>query len=465
MKAFLHAIILLCFLAGSGHTRAHMSDLSTPEKNDVVYSDTITDIDGNTYKTVIIGEQEWTTSNLRTTRYKDGSEIDTGLSNYRWSIATEGAYVIFNHEHPNAFGIDSEEEMADIYGKLYNWYAVADERGLCPEGWRTPSHDDWTQLEQAVCEALGNDNCDTKFPFDTTTRDWRGTNEGDALKSCRQHNSPLGDDCDTTEHPVWFDPQPDSDNYGFDEFGFSAIPGGDRHHTYSEGTDFIGFFSIFWTSTEQTNSEGWGRAMRHSNGEITRQPVTKNYGSAVRCVRDVEADTHIIQSSAGNNGDIEPEGDVEVNDGAEQVFHISPDSGFVIDSLIIDNDAVDLEENDNWDAEESTYTFYEVSQDHSIEVTFKEDATSIFEGAQPNDLSVYPNPASDVLYLDNLGDPSAELKASIISIEGKVIKSRQLNLQGQSQAQLNIQDIEEGVYFLLLESEKGRISVPIVIQR
>lgn len=92
---------------------------------------TATDIDGHVYQTVVIGDQEWMAENLRVTRYNNADLLDTGLSDAAWRDTKEGAYVLFDHQHENADGINTSEEMLEAYGKLYNWYAVDDARGLC----------------------------------------------------------------------------------------------------------------------------------------------------------------------------------------------------------------------------------------------------------------------------------------------------------------------------------------------
>lgn len=142
---------------------------------------TVTDYDENVYNTVLIGDQCWMQSNLQTTHYDNGDPIITRLSNDYWMNTTSGAYAIYPHSQVE--GINSDAEMVAAYGNLYNWYAVNDERRLCPEGWRVPSFDDWNQLRNFISGG------------------WQ--QGGHQLKSCRQKNSPLGGDCDTNEHPRW----------------------------------------------------------------------------------------------------------------------------------------------------------------------------------------------------------------------------------------------------------------------
>ena len=91
--------------------------------------DTVTDIDGNVYQTVPIGDQLWMAENLKVTHYNNGDEIPTGYSNSAWSNLSTGAYAVY----------DDNESNADTYGYLYNWYAVDDWwHGVCPDGWHVP---------------------------------------------------------------------------------------------------------------------------------------------------------------------------------------------------------------------------------------------------------------------------------------------------------------------------------------
>ena len=81
---------------------------------------TVTDVDNNSYATVQIGTQCWTQSNLKVSKYRNGDNIPTGLSDAQWSSTTSGAYAIYNNDNTN----DA------TYGKPYNWYAVNDSRGI-----------------------------------------------------------------------------------------------------------------------------------------------------------------------------------------------------------------------------------------------------------------------------------------------------------------------------------------------
>src|SRR5690606_3643198 len=110
------------------------------------------DVDGNTYTTVIIGNKEWMVENLKTTRYRTGEPIVTGLSDAAWADTYNsgqlGAYAVY--PFADAPGVDSEEQMIAEYGLLYNGFAVQNSRGLAPVGWRVATDDDFKELELAI---------------------------------------------------------------------------------------------------------------------------------------------------------------------------------------------------------------------------------------------------------------------------------------------------------------------------
>ncbi|MGY6561167.1 MAG: fibrobacter succinogenes major paralogous domain-containing protein [Luteibaculaceae bacterium] len=99
-----------------------------------------TDIEGNTYATIVIGGLEWFAENLRTTKYRNGDDIPNVTTAAAWIQVNTGAYVAFNNLAANF----------TRFGALYNGYAVEDERGLCPEGWRIPTDNDWKNLEISI---------------------------------------------------------------------------------------------------------------------------------------------------------------------------------------------------------------------------------------------------------------------------------------------------------------------------
>jgi uncharacterized protein (TIGR02145 family) len=220
----------------------------------------VTDIDGNFYNTVLIGEQCWMAENLKTTHYRNGNSITyPGNDNYLWQYDTTGAY---------AWQVN-KIIWKNTYGALYNWYAVNSQNNLCPMGWHVPSDDEWTQLIEYVVSH--------GFPNSDVTN---GTSN--ALKSCRQQNSPIGDDCNTDLHPRWLS---NFTHHGFDEFGFSLLPGGGRlspGHFYNYGG--VGWW---WSSTEESSSRAWSYSLFYTNGAVSRSSLgSKADGFSVRCLRD-----------------------------------------------------------------------------------------------------------------------------------------------------------------------------------
>jgi uncharacterized protein (TIGR02145 family) len=191
--------------------------------------------DGQTYNTVQIGSQCWMKENL-------------------------------NYQTANSWCYANNTANCNNYGRLYTWQAALT---ACPPGWHLPSDAEWTQLVDYVI-SQGHPN------------NWNDPNgTGNALKSCRQVNSPLGGDCNTSEHPRW---NSHSTHHGFDEFGFSALPGGIRA---TDGSFYgIGYYGYWWSSTEASSTTAWGRYMYYFYGNVRRSYYSKASGFSARCLRD-----------------------------------------------------------------------------------------------------------------------------------------------------------------------------------
>jgi uncharacterized protein (TIGR02145 family) len=97
---------------------------------------TVTDIDGNIYNTVKINNQWWMSDNLKVIQYQDGSPIENVSDSTAWGFLTTGAYC----------WCDNNPSLKNTYGAYYNWYAVIDNRNLCPSGWHVPSNTEWENL-------------------------------------------------------------------------------------------------------------------------------------------------------------------------------------------------------------------------------------------------------------------------------------------------------------------------------
>jgi uncharacterized protein (TIGR02145 family) len=208
---------------------------------------TMSDNDGNTYKTIVIGTQTWMAENLKTTKYRNGDPIPTNLSNTAWYAATSGAYAIFNDDAANN----------TTYGKLYNWYAVTDSRNLCPVGWHVPTDTEWKTLEIF----LGMSTADA----DLTGFRGSAQNVGGKLKSTSI---------------LWTAPNAGVTN----ESGFSGLPGGYRDYVGNYYN--VGYLGVWWSSTEYSTANAWYRDLSYSNGFSARGSNSKQDGFSVRCLRD-----------------------------------------------------------------------------------------------------------------------------------------------------------------------------------
>ncbi len=217
------------------------------------------DIEGNKYTTVLIGSICWMRENLRTTQYRNGGLIKHLTAANEWSADQSGAYVWYNNDL----------NWKNIYGALYNWYAVNNSNGLCPAGWHVPTDAEFSQLINYLI--------DRGFPNQPAITN----GAGNALKSCRQVSSPLGGICNTNEHPRW---DSNSNFYGFDEFVFSGLPGGYRNANGSFG--LLGNYGYMWTSSENSASTAWSRYLYSTHSNIPRDYYGKAFGLSVRCVKD-----------------------------------------------------------------------------------------------------------------------------------------------------------------------------------
>ncbi|SVD09065.1 uncharacterized protein METZ01_LOCUS361919, partial [marine metagenome] len=170
--------------------------------DDAIY---VTDIDGNVYGTVQIGDQLWMAENLKVTHYSNGDEIPTGYSNSEWANLSTGAYAVYGDNESNA----------DTYGYLYNWYAV-ETGNLAPEGWHVATDAEWT----ALSDYLGGSSV-----------------AGGKMKECTPGSCP--------ESEYWNSPNTGATN----ESGFTALPSGSRD--YRNGYSFhLGIRGYFLSSTE-----------------------------------------------------------------------------------------------------------------------------------------------------------------------------------------------------------------------
>jgi uncharacterized protein (TIGR02145 family) len=199
---------------------------------------TVTDIDGNVYHTVAIGTQIWMAENLRVTHYRNGQPIPNVTDGARWDSLITGAYCNYNNTPFND----------EKYGKLYNWFVIADTNGIAPAGWHVPSAEEW----QILIDYLGGNSIAGGKLKERGTHHWNAPNVGASNKS-----------------------------------GFSAVPNGYRH---SQGDYWHqGYYGFYWTATWWVDPGPYAYFIQLTN-DIPEVFTTvfneKKFGHSIRCIKD-----------------------------------------------------------------------------------------------------------------------------------------------------------------------------------
>ena len=211
----------------------------------------VTLFDGHEYSSISIGNQVWMTENLQTTHYQNGDPIITGLTNNDWATTTSGAYSIYNDDAANI----------DSYGLLYNWYAVTDNRNICPAGWHVPSNDEWAILADYLISngyGFGGNGIDIGKAMAETS----GWNESTITGT-------VGND------------QP-----GNNISGFSAVPAGFRN---TNGLyEYAGSYAFWWSISESSvgSIDALLRFLQYSSDILGNTAYNKHKGLSVRCLMD-----------------------------------------------------------------------------------------------------------------------------------------------------------------------------------
>jgi uncharacterized protein (TIGR02145 family) len=213
---------------------------------------TVTDIDQIVYQTVQIGSLVWTTQNIRTTKYKDGTPITNGTDDAVWSNDTTGAYCFYNKSTDAAY--------QQKWGALYNWYA-ANSGKLAPAGWRVPTPADWDTLFSYLSV--------NGYGFDGVL--W----SGEVPKTMAAKTDWVAD---TTTGVIGNDLTQNNSS------GFSALPGGSR--TSGGAFDGQGLYSYWWLPKELDSSNGWFRRIDNSDNMGMYYISAKSCGFSIRLVRD-----------------------------------------------------------------------------------------------------------------------------------------------------------------------------------
>jgi len=212
-------------------------------------SGTLTDIEGNVYNTIKIGNQWWMAENLKVKKFRNGTNLTSIQTSSDWSAMESAAYCAFDNNNQNIA----------TYGLLYNWFAVADINQIAPEGWHVPTDDDWKELENYLGMSVS----------ETDNFGWRGTNAGDQLKV----EAPKGW---TVYGSVW----------GDNSSGFTALAGACRLFDGRWAEPGLFATGFWWTGTEYSSSEAYYRYLDKKNSGIYRSHTYINYGFSIRCVKN-----------------------------------------------------------------------------------------------------------------------------------------------------------------------------------
>ena len=232
-----HSIIILFLLCLVGLISCKKD---TPKEIVLEYS-TITDIAGNTYKTVKINDQWWMCENLKTTLYNDGSGIP---------------YFAINDTSGWQLGDGYKSINDSLYGCLYNYACILDPRGLAPEGWHIATDEDWKVLERSI----GMDSSETELMA------WRGQEQVNGILPQNSNNWPSA-----------------SMHFGNNKYALNINPGGVVRYNGMLSANSLEAY--FWTATHNAQQAMY-RSISYQRTQIFRQYADMRYGMSIRCVKN-----------------------------------------------------------------------------------------------------------------------------------------------------------------------------------
>ena len=215
-----------------------LTDVITADKTisfNFAGNNTVTDIDGNVYDTIHIGNQVWLKQNLNVSKYNNGNPISNITDGIDWYLSATSAYCNYNNDINNSL----------IYGKIYNYYVIHDINNVCPIGWHIPSNSEWEYL----VNYLGGENIAGGKLKETGTIHWNNPNNG-----------------------------------ATNESGFTGLPGGMRfvHGEYWN----IGTEGRFWSTSVFSTTEAYYWSLRHNAATFIKSNSYKEIGASVRCLKD-----------------------------------------------------------------------------------------------------------------------------------------------------------------------------------
>ncbi|MBI9036578.1 MAG: T9SS type A sorting domain-containing protein [Bacteroidales bacterium] len=419
--------------------------------------------DERIYNTVQIGVQCWMAENLNIGQMINGTEdmTDNGVI--------------------EKYCYDNDPYYCEVYGGLYQWnemmeYATTHGvQGICPEGWSIPTDDEWKILEG---------NVDSQFGVGDPEWDNTGDRGYDAGLNLRSSNG----------WSLW--------GNGTNLFGFTALPGG--HRNINNYFQFLGGSALFWTSTNVNSYLVLGRYLSGDKNTIARGVANELCGHSVRCIKNeifnvsttkfkMPSKQHYTLKNADasepvwtiyfEKGSLNIGDEIAVFDG-----DVLSGSGFLVSDNIYENEIPvfsSLFKSGNsplikvWNKNENKeyilkdYTFSNPYGDAWIENFFpKEDGeysllnfstTGLSDENMINDISIYPNPTTGIITIENLTSTGQACILEITDITGKiVIQSKIIN--NQSSIEIDLSWLEKGVYFININGCDYNTIKKIVIQ-
>jgi uncharacterized protein (TIGR02145 family) len=212
-----------------GNTNINFSSIGSPIGE---FAECIKDVDGNVYKTVEIGNQQWMAENLKVSKYNDGVDIFHDTTYFKG--VEKGAWANYNNN----------KKLDVTYGKLYNWYTVSTKK-ICPIGYHVPNQSEWNEL----ISFLGGDSISSYKLIEVGNKNWVNNNSLNTNLSL-----------------------------------FSAIPGGGVQGENCSDCGKLGFAALYWTSSEDDITDSWFRYL--VPGGVFISNTDKDFGMSIRCLKD-----------------------------------------------------------------------------------------------------------------------------------------------------------------------------------
>jgi len=232
LLALISSTIFIVIIYGFG------GDEKKLNKNNLfqILTESVTDFDGNVYRTVRIGTQTWMIGNLKVTHYRNGVPIPNVYDDVLWTNSSDGAYCLVDND-----SVDYKNK----YGLLYNFYAVKNKNQLCPKGWHIPTESEC----RILINYLGGEEVAGYKIKDNSFRLWKTKN-----------------------------------TYATNESGFSGLPAGGRGRLGS--ADDVGYYATWWSSTSYDSQYAWHWGLYPDKVSIRCNPGHKASGFSVRCIKD-----------------------------------------------------------------------------------------------------------------------------------------------------------------------------------